>query len=223
MENPQDIIEFLSHPLGIAAAFVFTIFVFFRYIQSDQFFSWFERKDKNRIAELERYLTQDVHHKENHQLVQDMREAHYFKKATGLDVDVEWITPLIEFHQSLQGKIRWKQIHFAQEFLEFNQNQISISSSLHSFWRQVDFGIQVGMAFGMLLLSFLLLTLAALAFYTDDNFGVLPFLLSIVGSVVGTGFSVLITRGAKDIVSARQIDKALKEIQKDSKNTSKTA
>lgn len=213
--------ELLTNPLGLFVTFVFAVFVFFRHIQSDQFFSWFERKDKNRIAALEAYLSEDSHHSENQQLIKEMREAHYFKKATGMDVDVEWIAPLIAFHQSLNGKIRWQQIQFAHKFLELDNNQITLSQSIHSLWRKFDLGFQILLAFGAIFLSLLMLILGGLAYFSADGLNFQLLFMSLGGSIIGTGLGVLIARDAKDIVSAKRIDQALKEAKIDSKKLSK--
>lgn len=161
------VLEVLTGPHGWIGAVILVGLALRTLLVADpgKFLDLLERGEKKRIGYLDRYVEKpgvpgnDVHH-----ALIDVRDAHYFKCATGIYAESKRRSALLRLHRETSPAISWKFIRRANQHIEIDRNgNVSISEKL--FWSKVSIWYNycvgavflcVGLIFSALFLSTLL-------------------------------------------------------------------
>ncbi|GAA5784874.1 hypothetical protein [Chitiniphilus shinanonensis] len=106
----------------LIVAFIFALWVFakkdFSYI-----FGFIERKRSKRLGHLNDYVERpELADSEAMQVLRDLRDAHYFKVATGIYAEKGFRKSLIKLHQDTSHLIGWPTIRSALAFIEIGSD-----------------------------------------------------------------------------------------------------
>lgn len=170
-------------------------------------FNLIENKEKKKIAQINEYISsnnsQDT---KTRKAISDLKDAHYFKIATGIYAEHKARSALINLHETTSHHITWRHIRRAHEFIEISdKEEISI--------RPTSPAEKLGYWYNNLSGAFLLLlsaTLFGLVFITTNK--------SVIAIITGllTGFlcaliSIFIFSQNWPIKAAKKISKELKK------------
>lgn len=82
-----------------------------------------EYKEKKRLEHINEYLSSDcTADPETAKIVRDLRDAHYFKVATGIYAEDRTRKALIKLHQETSHNILWKHIDRAKMYMSIDQD-----------------------------------------------------------------------------------------------------
>lgn len=171
-------------------------------------FSVFERKAAKRLELLESYISQkEIACKELHRGMKDLRDAHYFKVATGIVAEKSRRNGLLSLHDSISHRINWKQIKRAEAYIEVSDDeQITVRKAKLTECFEYAFNWIVGLVF--LLLSGILFI--ALVLGGTKTLGSLLFG---IGAATSTAiFSMFVFSLNRSFSDAKSIRAALQEI-----------
>lgn len=106
--------------------FIFLLFlVFLLWLFGNKGFSpaleAFERKEKRRLEQLEAYVSfPESADPEAIKAIRDLRNAYYFKIATGIHAESKLRNVLIKMHETTSHHITWRQIRRALPYIEID-------------------------------------------------------------------------------------------------------
>lgn len=171
-------------------------------------FGLFERGEKKRLDKLESYVNNPSAAEEKSlNVIKDLRDAYYFKVATGIYAEKGRREILIKLHNDTSYAINWVHIKRALPF-------IISKSNMESYIRELEPMEKVGhyynLAVGLLFLFFAIALL--LMFLISSPQGVSGVLIGVGGALVSALFAMFVFSQNWPIESARKIKKELEPI-----------
>lgn len=112
----------LQTPAGLIAVVVFFLWLL---VNKDfsHLFELFERKEKRRSEQLDLYVSKpELADADSIKVLSDLRDAHYFKVATGIYAEKKLRSVLITLHNQTSHHISWQQIKRAFQYIEIGEN-----------------------------------------------------------------------------------------------------
>ena len=167
--------------------------------------SLLERKEQKKIERLELYKQQCCDSEsETQQVILDVRNAYYFKEATGIYAENTHRKALSNFHESYSHSINWKQIKIAMPHIVISkEGKVSIKKM--STLDKITFYYNLFMCGTFLFLGLVLL----LTFTTLDSPSAMSFLYGIGGFLAFMCLSLLSLSQNWSMQSAKRIKKEI--------------
>lgn len=112
----------LQTPAGLIAI---AMFFFWLLVNKDfsHLLELFERKEKKRSEQLDLYVSKpELADADSITVLSDLRDAHYFKVATGIYAEKKLRSALITLHNQTSHHISWQQIKRAFQYIEIGEN-----------------------------------------------------------------------------------------------------
>lgn len=113
----------LQTPVGLIAAVLFFLWLL---VNKDfsHLFDLFERKEKKRSEQLDQYVSKpELADPDSVRVLSDLRDAHYFKIATGIYAEKKLRKALITLHNRASHHISWQQIRRAFQYIEISGDE----------------------------------------------------------------------------------------------------
>jgi hypothetical protein len=128
-------------------------------------FDMFEHKERRRLEQINEYvLSHDAADPETIKVVKDLRDAHYFKVATGIYAENRTRSAFIKLHQTSSHCIAWKHIERARPYMEIAEDQ-TITIRDFNFIEKLGYWYNLCVA----ILSLLFAVLLIVAFLLSDT------------------------------------------------------
>lgn len=128
-----------------------------------QVFDLFDRKEKRLLERLETYVSSpEAGEPKTMKAVRDIRDAHYFKVATGIYAEARVRNAYIELHGRTSHLITWRHICRAHPYLEVAADE-TITVRVMDFAESLSYWYNQIVAYGSLLVSAALVSLVILS------------------------------------------------------------
>ncbi|MDP3811060.1 MAG: hypothetical protein Q8Q78_08670 [Hydrogenophaga sp.] len=112
--------ESLQSPVGLVTLLLVFVWLLVNKDVS-HLFNLFERKERRRFELLEQYLSKpEIADKETRIAVSELRDAHYFKAATGIYAEKTFRHALLRMHAQTSFTVNWMQIRRARPHIELS-------------------------------------------------------------------------------------------------------
>jgi hypothetical protein len=203
-EFMQAVTEVLQTPWGW---FFLAVIVFWFIINRDlsNAFNLFERGESRRLEKLESYVSNTEAADESAlKVIKDLRDAHYFKVATGIYAESMLRDSLINLHNITSHKVNWTQIRRALPYINASQD-MSVSI------RDMDFGEKFGYIYNFLV-GFMFLIFAGvmlIAFTISEPKSIMNVLFGVGGATASAMFSMFVFSQNWPYGAAKQIRREL--------------
>lgn len=127
LEHLPQLANTISNCLQTPAGWIaLTVFIFWMLITKDfsHIFNIVGRKEKEKIEHLDLYVTKpELADSESIRVLRDLRDAHYFKVATGIYAEKKLRNALINLHEQTSYLINWRQIRRAWLYFEVDKDE----------------------------------------------------------------------------------------------------
>lgn len=122
-----------------------------------------ERKERRQLEQINEYISSpDSSDPEMLKALKDLRDARYFKVATGIYAESQNRSVLIKAHQITSRQITWRQIRRAQTYIDVAADGVITVRNL-SLFEKFGFWYNEFITYGCFLLSALLIGLASIS------------------------------------------------------------
>ncbi len=198
------IISALQSPEGWI---IVPIFFFWLIVNKDfsHVFDILERKEKRRAEQLEFYVTKpEIADSETISVLNDLRDTHYFKVATGIYAEKKLRHALINLHNSTSHNVSWRQIRRAFRYIEMNKDG-SIAIRRMTIFEII--GYWYNQIVGYIIFLFAAVILALYVFLMPRTFSNVA--SGILGSLVIILFAMFVFAQNWPILAARKIQNEL--------------
>lgn len=213
-EMVKSIPEFMEAVSGVLQTpygwFVLTALLIWFLINRDlsHLLGLFERGEKTRIEKLESYLERESSADEGSlRVIKDLRDAHYFKIATGIYAEKWRRESLIKLHDNVSHTINWVQIKRALPFIKITSDK-SVSIRGLTFLEKVGhyYNIAVGFLFSFFAIA------AILVFIVSDQKSILSIIIGLGGAIGSAFFAMFVFSQNWPYNSAEKIKEELSRI-----------
>lgn len=169
------LVSYESQPEEIKSAvnaipLVFILFSVLIWFISKQNIEWLltyhEQRKRNKINVLNEMLSSQSCADDLHDIIKDLRDAHYFKEATNIYAEYFQRTALIDLYQRIDKKFTWEDIRRSLKYANFNTDVLTYQRFTRKHKMAYWFNIIMGL--GSAIFSFLILILI-LTLYVTHN------------------------------------------------------
>jgi len=169
------VLEIVTTPGGVILIFLFLIWLLVNSGGFTRAFDMVERKERRRLEQINEYVSSDeLADQETIKVVRDLRDAHYFKVATGIYAENHTRSAFIKIHQALSHCINWKHIQRARPYIVIAPDETITIRDLTLF-EKVGYWYNNFVALGGLIFAVLLLII----FILSDSKNTVSFVISI--------------------------------------------
>lgn len=169
------------------------------------FFGLFERGEKQRLDKLESYVNNpSTADDQSLNVIKDLRDAYYFKAATGIYAEKGRREPLIKLHNDTSHTINWVQIKRA---LPFIVSRSDMTSSIREMAFMEKIGHYYNLVVGLFFLFFALVLL--LVFFISNPQSVNGIVIGVGGALAFAVFSMFVFSQNWSFESAKKIKNEL--------------
>lgn len=141
---------------------------------------FFEKRRNKKLEQLDLYVSKpDIADENSIRVLKDLRDAHYFRVATGIYAESKLRSKLIELHNSTPHTISWTTIRRAMEFIVFDDEK---PASIRTSTRFEKFNHFYNILTGSLMLVISVLIFIVFFAYGPPNFRIkaLAFISSLI-------------------------------------------
>lgn len=203
----EAIVSLLQTPAGW---FVLAVLFFWLLVNKDfsHIFDMFERKERRQFEYLDLYIAKsELADEESVKVLRDLRDAHYFKVATGIYAEKKLRRALINLHDRTSHFISWTQIRRAFRYIETSEDGIVEIRKLRKF-EAIGYWYNELIAYVCLLLAAGLLNL----FLFSDGRNSTSVAWGIISPLAAVFFAMFVFAQNWPILAARRIQKELMKI-----------
>lgn len=206
-EFMQAVTDVLQTPWGwlVLAAIIFW-FLINRDLSN--IFSLFERGETRRLEKLEAYVSNtDAADEEALKVIKDLRDAHYFKVATGIYAEQTLRESLIQLHKATSHKINWTIIKRAMPYVDASSNT-TVSIRDMAGWERLGHVYNLFVGFMFLVFAGVIL----IAFTISEPKTTINIAVGVGGAAASAFFSMFVFSQNWPYLSAKQIRVELQTI-----------
>jgi hypothetical protein len=168
-------------------------------------FDILERKEKKRAEQLDLYVAKpELADSESLKVLSDLRDAHYFKIATGIYAEKKVRRALINLHNHTSHHINWRQIQRAFPYIEVKEDESIIIRRMTSF---EAIGYWYNQIVGYFSLLFAAAIFTLFLFVTPRTFGNVS--LGVIGGLIMIFFALFVFAQNWPLLAARKIQHEL--------------
>ncbi len=210
VQSMQDFLSALSDVLSTPLGWLVVLGLFLWLIVNKDFshlFDLAERKQKNRLRDLETYVTnKDAACDDSLSVIKDLRDAYYFKVATGIYAEQKLRKSLVELHRITSNAISWVDIRRAMSFIVVSDDGNAEVRKFTKFERfSYYYNFVVAFLFGFIAI------LVFIAFWASATKEIQQTLLWAVSLIFCFGIAAYSLAQNWPIGSAKRIDKELEK------------
>lgn len=179
-------------------------------------FSLFERGEKQRLDKLESYVSNpSAADEKSLNVIKDLRDAYYFKVATGIYAEKGRRESLIKLHNDISHTINWVQIKRALPFIIAHSD---MNSSIRDMEFRDKFVHYYNLAVGFLFLVFAIAVLLMFLISKPQNLS--GVLIGVGGALTPALFALFVFSQNLPFESAKKIKKELERLSAKNKSDS---
>ncbi|MGZ5028666.1 MAG: hypothetical protein ACXV9T_15900 [Methylobacter sp.] len=150
------ILELVTTPEGTILIILFLIWLPVNSGGFSRALDMLERKERRRLEQINEYLlSHEAADPETIKVVRDLRDAHYFKVATGIYAENRTRSAFIKMHQLSSHCISWKHIERARPYIDIAADE-TISIRDLTFIEKISYWYNQFVAYGSICFSILL-------------------------------------------------------------------
>jgi hypothetical protein len=178
--------------------------LFFRFLLKNDFshlFDIFERKEKKRLEHLDSYHTKiDLSDAKLSKVINDLRDAHYFRIATGIYAELTVRNAMIKLHDETSHLISWKKISAAFSYLDVSEEH-KVKVREFNLYDQINFGFNI--LFGILCLIYGVMFFTLFVYSSNES--LTQVLLGVGDFLIFTLIAIIPFSKNQGMISAKKI------------------
>jgi len=209
-----ELTDLLQAPAGwlVLAAFFFWLLVNKDF---SHIFNVLERKERRRFEHLDLYVTKpELADEESVKVLRDLRDAHYFKIATGIYAEKRLRSALIALHNRTSHLVNWGQIRRAYPYINANDSGMVTIRELTGFER-VSYWYNQFVGYTSLLLAAGILTL----FFFSGSKTFTSLAWGVGGTLFVVFFALFVFAQNWPALAAKQIKRELAKLEPEEQGT----